>query len=174
MCIFSSCSFRLFTHYLMTQNRKHLWRTWRIMSQFWRAERATAHREQISRAAAEDDSKTSDSSTPPLEEGLRRDEWWNLGESCVLQSLRQPLPFESKSHKMTQQCIQVFGTYYFGEQCEWEEAAASDDCGREIDCWRSSVEQLSVWGIGKPVLKVFRFASVLRRQLLYIASIVQL
>ena len=30
--------------------------------------------EQISHAAAEDDSKTSDLSTPPLEEGLRRDE----------------------------------------------------------------------------------------------------
>ena len=30
--------------------------------------------EQISRAAEEDDNKTSDSSTPPLEEGLRHDE----------------------------------------------------------------------------------------------------
>ena len=30
--------------------------------------------EQISRAAEEDDSKTSDSSTPPVEEGLKRDE----------------------------------------------------------------------------------------------------
>ena len=70
--------------------------------------------------------------------------------------------------------IQVFGTYYFGEQCEWEEAAASDECGREIDCWRSGVEQLTMWGIGKPVLKVFRFPPVLRQQLLFIVSIVQL
>ena len=44
--------------------------------------------EQISRAAVEDDSKTSDSSTPPVEEGLKRDE---TSEKVVLSFSAKPI-----------------------------------------------------------------------------------
>ena len=44
--------------------------------------------EQISRAAEEDDSKTSDSSTPPVEEGLKRDE---TSEKVVLSFSAKPV-----------------------------------------------------------------------------------
>lgn len=44
--------------------------------------------EQISRAAVEDDSKTNDSSTPPVEEGLKRDE---ISEKVVLSFSAKPV-----------------------------------------------------------------------------------
>lgn len=44
--------------------------------------------EQISRAAEEDDSKTSESSTPPVEEGLKRDE---TSEKVVLSFSAKPV-----------------------------------------------------------------------------------
>jgi DNA/RNA-binding protein KIN17 len=44
--------------------------------------------EQISRAAVEDDSKSNDSSTPPVEEGLKRDE---ISEKVVLSFSAKPI-----------------------------------------------------------------------------------